>query len=203
VYSQSYSGILSVATVYVLVGELHNANITVQDLWRQKTRDREPSCSVVCTMIDLVVLLELRLVTDRRTERRRAIYRARSCDVAYQVVKQTDPRVWGSCIADSGQQRIDVRFAKARVTTTAVAIAERVATLQTSQMASSSSSLHNWHIGIVTTDSDGEAESLSSTMWPGLRPTPYQVASWSIQPFDHSTPTSQTDRTETDNGPIG
>ena len=92
-YSQSYSGILSVATVYVLVGELHNANITVQDLWRQKTRDREPSCSVVCTMIDLVVLLELRLVTDRRTERRRAIYRARSCDVAYQVVKQTDPRV--------------------------------------------------------------------------------------------------------------
>ena len=73
VYSQSYSGILSIATVYVFVSELHNANITVQDVSRQKTRDPELFCSVVCTMINLVILLEIRLVTDRRTDRRRAI----------------------------------------------------------------------------------------------------------------------------------
>jgi len=38
------------------------------------------------------------------------------------------------------------------------------------------------------------AGSPSKTMWPG------QVSPWSIQPFGHSTPTSQTDRT--DNGLI-
>jgi len=26
----------------------------------------------------------------------------------------------------------------------------------------------------------------SNTMWPGPRPTLYQVASWSIQPFGHN-----------------
>jgi len=39
-----------------------------------------------------------------------------------------------------------------------------------------------------------------NTMLPGPRPPPYQVASWSIQPFGHNTPTLQTDRQ--DNGPV-
>jgi len=46
----------------------------------------------------------------------------------------------------------------------------------------------------------------SNTMWPGPRPTSYQMASWSIQPFDHYTNvTDRQDRTDrqTDNGPIG
>ena len=43
------------------------------------------------------------------------------------------------------------------------------------------------------------AGSPSHRMWPGPRPTLYQVASCSIQPFGHNTPTLQTDKT--DNGP--
>jgi len=34
----------------------------------------------------------------------------------------------------------------------------------------------------------------SNTIWPGPRPTRYQVAYWSIQPFGHNMQTSQTDR---------
>jgi len=49
----------------------------------------------------------------------------------------------------------------------------------------------------------GGAMSPSNTMWPGPRPTACQVSSWSVQPFGHNTPTSQTDRqTGQDNGPI-
>jgi len=44
------------------------------------------------------------------------------------------------------------------------------------------------------------AGSPSNTMWLGQGLPPYQVVSWSIQPFGHNTPTSKTDRT--DNGPI-
>jgi len=37
----------------------------------------------------------------------------------------------------------------------------------------------------------------SNKMWPGPRQLPpHQMASWSIQPFRHNTPTSQTDRTD-------
>jgi len=38
------------------------------DLWRQKTRVPGLSCSVVCVILRLAVLVELRLVTDRRTD---------------------------------------------------------------------------------------------------------------------------------------
>jgi len=41
------------------------------DLWHQKTRVPGLSCGVVCVILCLAVLVELRLVTDRRTERNR------------------------------------------------------------------------------------------------------------------------------------
>ena len=37
------------------------------DLWHQKTRVPGLSCGVVCVILRLAVLVELRLVTDRRT----------------------------------------------------------------------------------------------------------------------------------------
>ena len=44
------------------------------DLWRQETRVPGLSYSVVCVILRLAVLVELRLVTDRRTDRQ--TYRA-------------------------------------------------------------------------------------------------------------------------------
>jgi len=38
------------------------------DLWRQKTRVPGLSCGVVCVILRLAVLVELRLVTDRQTQ---------------------------------------------------------------------------------------------------------------------------------------
>ena len=38
------------------------------DLWHQKTRIPELSCGVICVILRLAVLVELRLVTDRRTD---------------------------------------------------------------------------------------------------------------------------------------
>ena len=43
------------------------------DLWHQKTRVPELSCGVVYVILRLAVLVELRLVTDRRTDRHRAV----------------------------------------------------------------------------------------------------------------------------------
>ena len=40
------------------------------DLWLQKTRVPELSCGVVCVILSLSVLVEHRLVTDRRSDRR-------------------------------------------------------------------------------------------------------------------------------------
>jgi len=40
------------------------------DLWHQKTRVPGLSCGVVCVILCLAVLVELRLVTDGRTDRR-------------------------------------------------------------------------------------------------------------------------------------
>ena len=40
------------------------------NLWRQKTRVPGLSCGVVCVILRLAVLVEHRLVTDRRTDRR-------------------------------------------------------------------------------------------------------------------------------------
>jgi len=40
------------------------------DLWRQKTRVPVVSCGVVCVILRLAVLIEHRLVTDGRTDRR-------------------------------------------------------------------------------------------------------------------------------------
>jgi len=40
------------------------------DLWRQKTRLPGLSCGVVCVILRLAVLVEHRLVTDRRTDGR-------------------------------------------------------------------------------------------------------------------------------------
>ena len=39
------------------------------DLWRQKTRVPALSCGVVCVILRLTVLVELRLVTDGQTDR--------------------------------------------------------------------------------------------------------------------------------------
>ena len=39
------------------------------DLWRQETRVPGLSCGVVCVILRLAVLVELRLVTDGRTDR--------------------------------------------------------------------------------------------------------------------------------------
>ena len=39
------------------------------DLWLQKTRVPGLSCGVVCVILRLAVLVELRLVTDGRTDR--------------------------------------------------------------------------------------------------------------------------------------
>ena len=43
------------------------------DLWRQKTRVPGLSCGVVCVILRLAVLVELRLVTDRQTDGHRAM----------------------------------------------------------------------------------------------------------------------------------
>ena len=40
------------------------------DLWQQKTRVLGVSCDVVCVILRLAVLVELRLVTDGQTDRR-------------------------------------------------------------------------------------------------------------------------------------
>jgi len=40
------------------------------DLWRQKTSVPGLSCGVVCVILRLAVLVELRLVTDGQTDRR-------------------------------------------------------------------------------------------------------------------------------------
>ena len=40
------------------------------DLWHQKTRVPELSCGVVCVIRRIAVLVELRLATDRQTDRR-------------------------------------------------------------------------------------------------------------------------------------
>jgi len=40
----------------------------------------------------------------------------------------------------------------------------------------------------------GGARYPSNTVWPGRGVPACQVSSWSIQPFGHNTPTSQTDR---------
>jgi len=41
-----------------------------RDFWRQKTRVTGLSCVVVCLILGLIVLIEHRLVTDRRTDKR-------------------------------------------------------------------------------------------------------------------------------------
>ena len=43
------------------------------DLWHPKTRVPELSCGVVCVILRLAVLVELRLVTDGQTDRHRAM----------------------------------------------------------------------------------------------------------------------------------
>jgi len=43
------------------------------DLWRQKTRVPGLSCGVVCVNLRLAVLVEHRLVTDRRMDGHRAM----------------------------------------------------------------------------------------------------------------------------------
>jgi len=39
------------------------------DLWHQKSRVPGVTCGVVCVILRLAVLVELRLVTDRQTQR--------------------------------------------------------------------------------------------------------------------------------------
>ena len=45
------------------------------DLWHQKTRVPGLSCCVICVILRLAVLVELRLVTDRRTDTGHSIER--------------------------------------------------------------------------------------------------------------------------------
>ena len=54
-----------------IVSGVINKPTTVEfrgDLWRQKTRVTGLSCGVVCVILSLAVLVELRLVTDRQTD---------------------------------------------------------------------------------------------------------------------------------------
>ena len=57
------------------------------DLWRQKTRVTGLPCGVVCVILRLAVLVELRLVTDRH--RHRPI--ASTADAYHRAVKTDEP----------------------------------------------------------------------------------------------------------------
>ena len=50
------------------------------DLWHQKTRVSGLSCGVVCVILRLAVLVELRLVTDGRTDTDRHMPMASTAD---------------------------------------------------------------------------------------------------------------------------
>ena len=50
------------------------------DLWHPKTRVPGLSCGVVCVILRLAVLVELRLVTDRRTDGRQTQAMASTAD---------------------------------------------------------------------------------------------------------------------------
>ena len=62
------------------------------DLWHQKTRIPGLSCDVVCVILRLAVLVELRLVTDGRTDRAMAS----TADAQHRAVKNGSNirRVW-------------------------------------------------------------------------------------------------------------
>jgi len=49
------------------------------DLWHQKTRVPEVLCGVVCVILRLAVLVELRLVTDGQTDRHGHRHRPMAC----------------------------------------------------------------------------------------------------------------------------
>jgi len=55
------------------------------DLWHQKTRVPALSYDVVCMILRLAVLVELRLVTDRQTDGHRAM--ASTADAWHRAVK--------------------------------------------------------------------------------------------------------------------
>ena len=55
------------------------------DLWLQKTRLPVLLCGVVCVILRLAVLVELRLVTDRQTDRHRAM--TSTADAQHRAVK--------------------------------------------------------------------------------------------------------------------
>ena len=59
------------------------------DLWHQKTRVPGLSCGVVCVILRLAVLVELRLVTDRRTRTDTDTHRpmASTADAYHRAVK--------------------------------------------------------------------------------------------------------------------
>ena len=57
------------------------------DLWRQKTRVPGLSCGVVCVILRLAVLVELRLVTDRQTDGRTDGHRAMASTVEHSIAR--------------------------------------------------------------------------------------------------------------------
>ena len=57
------------------------------DLWHQKTRVPGLSCGVVCVILRLAVLVELRLVTDRQTDGHRSM--ASTADAQHRAVKNS------------------------------------------------------------------------------------------------------------------
>ena len=57
------------------------------DLWQQKTRIPGLSCGVVCVILRLAVLVELRLVTDRQTDRHRHRPMASTAHAQHRTVK--------------------------------------------------------------------------------------------------------------------
>ena len=67
-----------------------------RDLWRQKTRVPRLSCGVVCVILRFAVLVELRLMTDRRTDR------------------QTDTGLWlvPRCVASRGKNLKNIHMNK-------------------------------------------------------------------------------------------
>ena len=59
------------------------------DIWRQKTRVPRLSRGVVCVILCLAVLVELRLVTDRQTQTRTQAHGYSTADAEHGAVKTT------------------------------------------------------------------------------------------------------------------
>jgi len=57
------------------------------DLWHQKTRVPGVSCGVVCVILRFAVLVEHRLVTDKRADRRTDRHRAMASTADHSIAR--------------------------------------------------------------------------------------------------------------------